>query len=102
MPAGVTYVISTGDWQVDQVGYDGAWAAFSDKQVAINFCDWLNANFDTDGIIARLYGEGNTPEDLEQIRYIIQRSKHVTAVPDIYDETLSAKFNRERGVPKWE
>lgn len=107
MPAIVAFVTSTHTWSVMQEKangemWHGEWAGFSDQAVANNFAGWLNETFDTDGIIARLHGSGNTPQDLEAIRYIIRRAKHVTAVPDIYPETIAAKFHRERGTPDWE
>lgn len=103
MPTEVLHVVNDkmDTFEVRQRDYFGNWASFSDEQVAINFARWLDENFDTDGIILRLHGAGNTPDDLEQIRIIKRRALHVTnqVFPG---ETLAHKFHRERGTPDWD
>lgn len=102
MPTEIVFVLSDSTWEIKQKGYpDGSWAGFTDEQVCRNFARWLDENFDTDGIIARLHGQGNTPEDLANIAIIKRRQKHVTYIHNP-EETIAAKFHRERGTPDWE
>lgn len=90
-------------WEVQQAGYIGAWVAFTDEGVAHRFAAWLQANFDTDGIIARLHGAGNTPEDLACIHIIKNRWKHPSMVPDPYPgQDIATVGHLERGIPKWD
>jgi hypothetical protein len=104
MPTEIVHVVNdeVDVWEVRQAGYFGSWAGFSDEQVCRNFALWLDATFDTDGITARLFGDGNTPEDLECIRLIKQRKLHVTHQENTKDETWAHRFHRERGTPDWE
>lgn len=103
MPTEIWHVVNeeVDVWEVRQAGYFGSWAGFTDEQVCRNFAHWLDSNFDTDGIIARLFGEGNTPEDLEKIRYIKQRALHITHHKNTKDETWAHRFHREKGNPDW-